>query len=38
MENDAKYKGFLNEIEIMKINENIHDDINFIQLKKKFLN
>ena len=35
MENDVKYKGFLNEIEIMKINENIHDDINFIKLKKK---
>ena len=35
MRNDIKYKGFLNEIEIMKINENIHDDINFIQLKKK---
>jgi len=35
-ENDVSdYKGFLSEIEIMKINENIHDDINFIQLKKK---
>ena len=33
--NERKYKGFLNEIEIMKINENIHDDVNFIQLKKK---
>jgi len=31
----SDYKGFLSEIEIMKINENIHDDINFIQLKKK---
>ena len=35
MKNNKKYTGFLNEIEIMKINENIHNDINFIQLKKK---
>ena len=35
MNNNMKYSGFFNEIEIMKINENIHNDINFIQLKKK---
>ena len=35
MENNENYKGFLNEIEIMKINENICNDINFIQLKKR---
>ena len=35
IENENNYKGFLSEIEIMKINENIHNDINFIQLKKK---
>ena len=33
--NNKCMKGFLNEIEIMKINENIHNDINFIHLKKK---
>ena len=33
--NENNYKSFLSEIEIMKINENIHNDINFIQLKKK---
>ena len=33
--NNNGIKGFLNEIEIMKINENIHNDINFIQLRKK---
>ena len=33
--NNKCMKGFLNEIEIMKINENIHNDINFIYLKKK---
>jgi hypothetical protein len=33
--NNNNIKEFLNEIEIMKINENIHNDINFIQLKKK---
>ena len=27
--------GLLNELEIMKINENIQNDINFIELKKK---
>ena len=32
--NNNGIKGFLNEIEIMKINENIHNDINFIQLRK----
>ena len=30
-----KYIGLLNELEIMKINENIQKDINFIELKKK---
>ena len=35
IENNMNYKGFLSEIEIMKINEHIHNDINFIQLKKK---
>ena len=35
-ENHDKYKGILNEMEIMKINEKIHDDINLLQLKKKF--
>ena len=34
-ENNNKYKGILSEIEIIKINEHIHNDINFIQLKKK---
>ena len=29
------YIGLLNELEIMKINENIQNDINFIELKKK---
>jgi hypothetical protein len=33
--NDSNFQGFLSEIEIMKINEDIHNDINFIQLKKK---
>ena len=27
--------GYLNEMEILKINENIQNDVNFIQLKKK---
>ena len=27
--------GYINEIEIMKINKNIHNDINFIKLKNK---
>jgi len=27
--------GYLNEVEIMKINNNIHNDMNLIQLKKK---
>ena len=35
IEDSENYKGFLNEIEIMKINENIHNDINFIQLKRR---
>jgi hypothetical protein len=30
-----KYIGLLNELEIMKINENIQKDINFIELRKK---
>ena len=29
------YIGLLNELEIMKINEHIQNDINFIELKKK---
>ena len=33
----SKYNGLLNEMEIMKINENIHNDIHFIQLRKKTL-
>ena len=32
------YIGLLNQLEIMKINENIQNDINFIELKKRFLN
>ena len=35
MEKNNNYKGLLSEIEIMKINEHIHKDINFIHLKKK---
>ena len=30
--------GYLNEVEIMKINNNIHNDKNLIQLKKKISN
>ena len=33
--NNNNYKSLLSEVEIMKINEHIHNDINFIQLKKK---
>ena len=33
--NNNIIRRFLNEIEIMKINENIHNDIKFMQLKKK---
>ena len=35
IEKNKNYKGLLSEIEIMKINEHIHNDINFIHLKKK---
>ena len=35
IENNMNYKGFLSEIEIMKVNENVANNINFIQLKKK---
>ena len=35
MEKNNNYKGFLSEIEIMKINEHMHNDANFILLKKK---
>ena len=35
IEGIGKSKDLLNEIEIMHINENIHNDINFIQLRKK---
>ena len=29
------FLGYINELEIMKINKNIHNDINFIKLKNK---
>ena len=35
LDKNNNYKGLLSEIEIMKINEHIHNDINFIHLKKK---
>ena len=38
IEDKGKYKELLNEVEIMQINEHIHNDINFIQLKKKISN
>ena len=35
---ESTYIGYLNELEILKINENIQNDVNFLQLKKKFQN
>jgi hypothetical protein len=35
MKMEDNYIGLLNELEIMKINENIQKDINFIELRKK---
>ena len=32
---ESSCPGYLNEMEILKINENIQNDVNFIQLKKK---
>ena len=32
---ESTYIGYLNELEILKINENIQNDVNFLQLKKK---
>ena len=35
LDNNNNFLGHLNEIEIMKINNNIHNDVNFIHLKNK---
>ena len=32
---ESTYIGYLNEMEILKINENIQNDVNFLQLKRK---
>ena len=37
MKKKKNYEQFMNEVEIMKINNSLKKDINFIKLKKKFL-